>query len=1370
MNKLRFITLHLLLLAVVSMYGAYSKTTYYANANGKSGATLKSALRTIINGSCDGSTFQQIAYGSGTLNGVWGAFQTTDCASGSTTIIDRYSSITSYTVGTNQGSSSSTEGTGGYNREHSFPKSWFGGSTSAGPGTDLFHLYPTDVMVNNKRSNYPFGEVKTATFTSSTKGGWCSKLGTGGYGSNTSYTVFEPADKWKGDFARTYFYMVTCYENNIVSWYNTYSSSTDVGKVLNGTTHPAFQTWYIQMLLAWAEADPVDDIEIARNEAVMNQQHNRNPFIDFPGLEQYIWGSYSTSYSAYQTTALSVSNYVNPYDGSSSSTPSISVSPTSTSISVGGTKSLSATVSNASGATITWTTSNSSVASLSATSGSSVTVTGVAAGSATITAKITVSGTQYTATCAVTVTSSGGGTSSGDYYTKVTSSSDLTSGQYLIVYEGGNVAFNGGLSSLDATSNTISVTPSNSQIAITSTTEAAEFTIDTSAGTIKSASGLYIGNTSNSNGLTGSSTALTNTISINSGDADIVSSGGAYLRYNATSGQTRFRYYKSSSYSSQQAIQLYKKDESSSSNPVNPTVSFSTSSKSMEVGDTYTQTVITSSNGSVTYSSSNTSVATVNSLGKVTAVSAGTATITANVAATSSYNAGSAQYTVTVTRKTPTLTFATSTKSMTVGDTYTQTATYSGDGTVSYTSSNTSVATVNSSTGLVTAKAAGTTTITATSTQTTTYSSATATYTVTVSAAAVPSITVSPSTASIEVGNTTTLTATTENAGTATVSWSSSNTSVATVSGGVVTGVAAGTATVTASITVSGTTYTDACTVTVTSSGGSGSEDVYTKVTSAPSDWSGDYLIVYEGGNLAMNGALTADANSNSISVTISNNEIAVTSATEAAEFTIASMTGGYSIMTKGGKYIGGNSNQNNVTYSTSAILNTLSISNGDVTILSNTRTLCYRDDAANTQTRFRYYANPGNYNAIQLYKKTSSGGTTTEPEDPTASFSTTNKSMTVGETYTQTVTTNSDGDVTYSSSNTSVATVDATTGQVTAVAAGTATITASVAATSSYNAGTATYMVTVTRNTPTMSFATSTVNINEGETYTQVPTYNGDGAITYSSSNASVATVDASTGLVTAVSEGTATITATAAQTTMYSSVSATYTVTVQETGYTYFVKVTTAPTDWSGEYLIVYEDGSKAMNGGLTTLDATNNSIDVTIQNQRVAATTANKAATFTVAKSGTNYTLQSKSGRYIGVGSSGYSGVLSTSTTTTYSNSINLSNGETTISATYSSNWGGSSTYYLRYYTNGPRFRYYTSTTGNYKPVALYKKVKMTYQVGDVNKDGSADILDVPTLAGYLVGTVSASEIDLTAADVDGDGEISLADLTALVNQLK
>ena len=156
-------------------------------------------------------------------------------------------------------------------------------------------------------------------------------------------------------------------------------------------------------------------------------------------------------------------------------------------------------------------------------------------------------------------------------YVKVTSTDDITDGQYLIVSEEGSVAFDGGLTTLDAVGNTIAVAIENEEISATTTTCAAEFTID--AGTIKSASGFYIGETSDANGLASSTeTVYTNTLTIDEdGDADIVASGGAYLRYNANSGQERFRYFKSSTYSSQKAIQLYK--FVSTAEPVSVTVS-----------------------------------------------------------------------------------------------------------------------------------------------------------------------------------------------------------------------------------------------------------------------------------------------------------------------------------------------------------------------------------------------------------------------------------------------------------------------------------------------------------------------------------------------------------------------------------------------------------------------------------------------------------------------------------------------------------------------------------------------------------------------------------------------------------------------------
>jgi len=149
----------------------------------------------------------------------------------------------------------------------------------------------------------------------------------------------------------------------------------------------------------------------------------------------------------------------------------------------------------------------------------------------------------------------------GDKYVKVTSTADITDGEYLIVYEDGKVAFNGGLETLDAVGNTIAVTISDNEIAATAETNAAVFTIDVTAGTLKSASGKYIGVSSNSNGLKDTEVAdtYTNSFSIDDDGNAVISAvfdgSTMTLRYNKASNQNRFRYFKSG----QEAIQLYKK-------------------------------------------------------------------------------------------------------------------------------------------------------------------------------------------------------------------------------------------------------------------------------------------------------------------------------------------------------------------------------------------------------------------------------------------------------------------------------------------------------------------------------------------------------------------------------------------------------------------------------------------------------------------------------------------------------------------------------------------------------------------------------------------------------------------------------------------
>ena len=173
--------------------------------------------------------------------------------------------------------------------------------------------------------------------------------------------------------------------------------------------------------------------------------------------------------------------------------------------------------------------------------------------------------TQNTTYYAVFATPSGNA-GDGDYVKLTETPADL-SGDYLIVYEAGNLAFNGGLGTLDAASNTISVTIDGNTIESTDATDAAKFIITKNgdAYIITSASNYHIGQTSDANGLQSStSTSYTNTITITEGNANIIS-GGAYLRFNSASNQNRFRYYSSSTYTNQKSIALYKKSGSSAS-------------------------------------------------------------------------------------------------------------------------------------------------------------------------------------------------------------------------------------------------------------------------------------------------------------------------------------------------------------------------------------------------------------------------------------------------------------------------------------------------------------------------------------------------------------------------------------------------------------------------------------------------------------------------------------------------------------------------------------------------------------------------------------------------------------------------------------
>lgn len=238
---------------------------YYDNAQGLTGENLRTALSEIIS-----SGFTGIGY-----DALWTAYKTTDKKPNGK-VWDMYSDIPGgtppyeYTFGDDQCGNYTGENSC-YNREHSVPKSWF---NSASPMySDIFHVVPTDGYVNNRRDNFPYGEVGSATWTSQNG----SKLGSCNF-SGYSGTVFEPIDSFKGDFARIYFYMCTRYKDKINSW----NSAMFYGN--------NFSDWTRKLLLKWHGNDPVSQKEIDRNNNIYySVQHNRNPFVDNPEWAYAIW-------------------------------------------------------------------------------------------------------------------------------------------------------------------------------------------------------------------------------------------------------------------------------------------------------------------------------------------------------------------------------------------------------------------------------------------------------------------------------------------------------------------------------------------------------------------------------------------------------------------------------------------------------------------------------------------------------------------------------------------------------------------------------------------------------------------------------------------------------------------------------------------------------------------------------------------------------------------------------------------------------------------------------------------------------------------------------------------------------------------------
>ena len=240
---------------------AAAPSGYYYFVNNKSKAELKTALHTYC------SPLYVLDYGGGP-GFTWEGFYSTDKnVDGS--VVDMYSNTKRYFNGFGS--------VAGMHIEHSFPKSWWGSHVN-NAYRDLFHLYPSDGVANSTKNNFPLGEIiGVAPFDNGV-----SKIGKNSYGGVYSESCFEPADEFKGDFARSYFYISTVYENLAPLWNS---------PMLQNNTYPVWTPWAKDLLLKWHRQDPVSEKELTRIETVYNIQGNRNPFIDFPQLAEYIWGN-----------------------------------------------------------------------------------------------------------------------------------------------------------------------------------------------------------------------------------------------------------------------------------------------------------------------------------------------------------------------------------------------------------------------------------------------------------------------------------------------------------------------------------------------------------------------------------------------------------------------------------------------------------------------------------------------------------------------------------------------------------------------------------------------------------------------------------------------------------------------------------------------------------------------------------------------------------------------------------------------------------------------------------------------------------------------------------------------------------------------
>ncbi len=562
MKKQSTLLFALTLLAATAV--AQPSDTHYSSLNGLSGKALFEAVHTAT---CQG--YKSLGY-----DGLFTAYPKTDSKNGK--IWDMYSNC-DFAYSDKCGNYSNECDC--YNREHSVPQSWWGGGTSK-QGCDIFHLLPTDGKVNGIRSNYPYGEVASATKTSANG----SKLGSSAL-SGYSGTVFEPIDEYKGDIARGILGTMVKWEG---AWTSGNGSSTFNGKYEQANNF-GLTAYGVALLLKWHRQDPVSQKERDRNNGIENTQGNRNPFIDYPCLVEYIWGnrkgetfylaqalsSYDSSFDTTDPSGCSCSvepRIIQPAQGDTYDMGSVQIGNTATktftvkgaNLTTGLTLSLSGTNSNC------FTISPSTITADQANNGQPVAVIYTPTEEGTHTAQLNIVSTEYT-TVTLTLTAKcipqtidpdepDIPASDGDYV-KVTKALDDYTGIYLIVNEDDNVCFNAS-GNVSATKNTLPVTITDNTIEATDETDAAAVHIlsVSNAYAIQLPNTQYIGSNDKSGNLTQYTTEQPQNITVLNGTATIQAENKTYLRYNNSA--NCFRYYSNG----QQSISLFRKSTSTATN------------------------------------------------------------------------------------------------------------------------------------------------------------------------------------------------------------------------------------------------------------------------------------------------------------------------------------------------------------------------------------------------------------------------------------------------------------------------------------------------------------------------------------------------------------------------------------------------------------------------------------------------------------------------------------------------------------------------------------------------------------------------------------------------------------------------------------